>query len=135
MSPIGVAADPGVAVVEQGVGVVRDERAVGGELRLGLALLEEGDGLGQDLGVVEEIGADLVAEGLPLAFGHGGDVEGRGGGRQREQKGEGGGEAHRTGSGRGRGSKPRRAGIWKAGHAGLSGSRARGKSGWAGREA
>src|SRR5690606_20098808 len=80
----GIADDMREAVVEDRVVVARDQLLVGHCLRARLFGLEEADHLGKDAGILEEIGADLVADCLTL----GGVEFGRGRGCGEEERGE-----------------------------------------------
>jgi len=72
---IGIAADPGMAVVEQRIGKLHDIGGVRIGLGLGLAGIQQVDHLDQHFGVVQQIGADLLAKGVALGLGHRGQVE------------------------------------------------------------
>jgi len=84
-------ADPGIAIVEQGFGVGRDQLLVGRGRKGRLARVEHVDRLDENLGVFQQIGADRGAKGGALGLGHGGGVKCSGGpGGERCGKGEGG---------------------------------------------
>ena len=68
----GVAADVGEAVVEDRLRMGRDQRAVVLLARGLLPRLEQLDHLGQDLGVREQVGADLGVQRPALGLRHGG---------------------------------------------------------------
>ena len=88
---LGVAADPGVRVAKNVLGVHADQRGVVGDLLFGLTILKHGDGFHQDLGVFEEIGADLITKGLTFGVAQRAEVgglNGQGGGQGQSGGGE-----------------------------------------------
>ena len=74
----GVATDPGIIVVENGLGIGRDKGRVGAGLILILAFFQNGDRFHQNLGVFQKIGADFLLENIPFFIIHVGQTVGQG---------------------------------------------------------
>src|SRR6056297_706276 len=90
---LGIAADPGVTIVENGVGIGAHEVDIGLRLTFGLTLFEHGHGLHDHLGVFQQVGADLGVQRGALGLGQVVEVEGLGGQGQGQAKGGGGDKA------------------------------------------